>query len=214
MESSSNRQGFWFVWGAIALVVIFGTFTLVTHIQAASPQVRLQERLAKSDKFAVGDSPWNAEWSLQGMEDAPWATVSHAQAKDVDLFDGVTIINFWATWCEPCKAELPSMFKLARELKGPKLHWVFVSYDGSWTAPDNLLKRVQTSLPKNVVMLRDPVANAGGTQSATSLMNKMGTEKLPETYFVEDGHVFAKIVGAINWTHADIREYLQLLVGK
>lgn len=41
----------------------------------------------------------------------------------------VTLVNFWASWCEPCKEEFPSLLKLRQELAARGLNVVFVSVD-------------------------------------------------------------------------------------
>ena len=43
--------------------------------------------------------------------------------------DSVFIINFWATWCAPCVAELPYFEKLTADLKGKKAKVILVSLD-------------------------------------------------------------------------------------
>ena len=40
----------------------------------------------------------------------------------------VVVINFWATWCEPCRAEMPSMEKLAKRLGPGKIVFLAVNY--------------------------------------------------------------------------------------
>lgn len=43
--------------------------------------------------------------------------------------DSILVINFWATWCGPCVAELPYFSEAAKELKDNKVKFVFVSLD-------------------------------------------------------------------------------------
>lgn len=43
--------------------------------------------------------------------------------------DSITVMNFWATWCKPCVAELPYFEKLRKEMAGSKVRFVYVSLD-------------------------------------------------------------------------------------
>jgi thiol-disulfide isomerase/thioredoxin len=199
----------WFGLGAIVLVVVFGAFTLMASIQARSPLVRLTEQLTNNGKFERLDLKWQSEWSLDALEVAPWDSAE--RLAQVDPYTDLLVINLWATWCEPCRAELPAMLKLARRMNNGRTWFVFVGYDEGWDAPRSLLRKVLNALPKNVILLRDPKGSAGGEQDADTLWHRMGATGIPETFFVNKGRVYSKVVGAINWEQRLIREYLDQL---
>lgn len=47
-----------------------------------------------------------------------------------DAFRGkVVLVNLWATWCAPCRHEMPSIDRLAQQLKGPEFDVVAISVD-------------------------------------------------------------------------------------
>ena len=74
--------------------------------------------------------------------------------------DTVYVINFWATWCGPCRRELPNMEKIHQDYSGKKVRVLLVSLDFP-----NQQKGLQQFLSSNhitapVILLNEPDANA------------------------------------------------------
>ncbi len=205
-----------FVACAVLVVLGFGTMTILSVIRNNSPLSRITEKLVRSGRFEVLGFDWEDSWSIMAMEDAPWAgTVAGAiPASRINPLKGTVVVNLWASWCPPCRNELPSMFKLAREFKDKPVTFLFVTYDEGWDAPKALFKQVAGGMPRHVVNVRDPNgAPAGDDQPDDTMWKRLGATALPETFFVRDGKVVGKVIGEINWEHPDIKEYLRLIVG-
>lgn len=80
--------------------------------------------------------------------------LSEARPQDIlarvrDLHSPVTLINFWASWCEPCKEEFPNILDVQHEFEAKGLKVVFVSVDDVADAPAALafLKEQNVSVP-------------------------------------------------------------------
>ncbi|MFT5433590.1 MAG: thiol-disulfide isomerase/thioredoxin [Myxococcota bacterium] len=204
-----------FTYGAIALILVFGVLSILKTIRSNSPLMRVTERLVQSGKFEVLGFPWQSDWSLTALEDAPWAatTPGAIPTSSLDPNDGLLVINLWATWCEPCRTELPDMFKMAREYRGKKVRFLFMGYEDEWEAPAALFRSILGAMPQGVSVARDPKGEAGGDQDPNTFWARLGATALPETFFVRDGIVVGKVVGAISWSHPDIRQYIDLLLG-
>ena len=96
-------------------------------------------------------------------------------------------LNFWATWCESCKVEMPSMALLARSLSGEPIAMVAATVDEGWEPVD----RFFGSQPPAFQVLRDPESTWSKTY---------GTTKFPETYLIgPDGRLRAMFVGPRDW---------------
>ena len=109
----------------------------------------------------------------------------------------VVLVNFWATWCEPCLVELPSLLQLHHEQ--PKLVILGVSIDEDGDAYTQFLSRRHIDF----TTVRDP------NQSTPKLFN---TSMWPETYVIDrQGFIRRKFVGAQDWTSPEIQKYLQSL---
>ncbi|MCK6510162.1 TlpA family protein disulfide reductase [Myxococcota bacterium] len=120
------------------------------------------------------------------------------------------MINFWATWCEPCRREMPALERLARSFPQEKLPIVLlaVSVDQEWSLIHDFLRKHPffrgTSLSMRIV--RD----AGGVMAL-----RYGTQKFPETYLIDpNGRLRAKWVGALEWDSPQILAQLRRLVGR
>jgi peroxiredoxin len=109
----------------------------------------------------------------------------------------VVLLNFWATWCSPCVAELPSLLQLHREL--PSVVVLGVSIDEDPDAYKNFVARRHVDF----TTVRDP------SQSAAKLFH---TEMWPETYVIDrNGYIRSKYVGATDWSDPEIRAFLKSL---
>lgn len=121
--------------------------------------------------------------------------------------DRLVFLNLWATWCEPCVREIPSMLQLSRELRSSRFSMVAVSYDEDWKTIQEFFRGFLGGLPKEMILTRDPVGENPG-----SLRLMLGTEKLPETWVIRDGHLLARFVNERDWMDPAIVEYFKRLL--
>ena len=201
-------------WGFLGLALCtfigYGSVLLGPRIQSNSPEEVQLNNLEATQKFQRLDESWQSQWNLAAMERSPWKAQSAKEdVLQVDPNKGLVLVNLWATWCEPCKAEFPSMVKLAREQPGVTL--VFVSYDNNWEAQLRFFNQHFGGVPRGVVLLRDPAGKGQGTQPPDTLWQGLGATAVPETFIVRNGHVVSKVIGGLNWNHPEVRQYLLAL---
>jgi peroxiredoxin len=117
-----------------------------------------------------------------------------------DFGGKLLILNFWATWCEPCVQEVPSLDMLQRQLGAKGLVVLGVSEDKDPKAYQDFLNRFHVTY----MTARDP---------AVSIKPKYGTVQIPESYLIDtNGRVVEKIVGEANWSSAQMLQHVQSLL--
>jgi peroxiredoxin len=112
----------------------------------------------------------------------------------------VVFLNFWATWCGPCRQEMPSMERLYKRLKGKGLEIVAVNLQEDAKAVQKFVDEHKLTFP----VLLDQSGRVGATYGARSI---------PTTYVVDrEGIVLAGTIGTREWdTEPYIRFFERLL---
>ena len=119
--------------------------------------------------------------------DVPQFSFSSLEGKTVamkDLGNKVVIVDFWATWCGPCREEIPHLNQLYSELKGKGLEIVGISMDTDGTdGVKDFTREFRIQYP--IVMGDDKVAESFG-----------GIIGLPTTFIIDrNGRIAKKYVG-------------------
>lgn len=107
------------------------------------------------------------------------------------------VVDFWATWCGPCRDEMPVLMKFVRETKND-LHVEFlaISVDEEWEVVDAWLKeRGLSDLP----VALDPKG---------AIAVRYGTTGYPETLFIApSGEIVQHFVGMADWSKPHVRTF-------
>lgn len=113
----------------------------------------------------------------------------------------VVFLNVWATWCAPCREEMPSIESLYKDFKANKDFVVLaVSQDTDGAMVRPFLEQNHLSF----TVLLDPRNEVG---------ERYDVNGIPETFIIgRDGRIVAHHVGPYDWSNADIREALQELI--
>lgn len=96
--------------------------------------------------FAADEDPIRP-W---GNKPTPSLATKALDGRSVDLrqLQGrVVLVNFWATWCGPCKEELPALIRLKDKLAGKPYEWVAVNDGESAETIKRYLQRAKLDLP-------------------------------------------------------------------
>ncbi|BAZ93088.1 thioredoxin [Thiohalobacter sp. COW1] len=119
-----------------------------------------------------------------------------------DLRGRVVMVNFWATWCPPCREEMPSMEAVYQGLKDEGFQVLAVN---QWESPDQVFPYmgqldVYPSFP--VLFDRD-----------SSVAEAYGVKGLPTTVLIDpQGRVVYRAVGGRNFNHAEVRALIRGLM--
>lgn len=115
----------------------------------------------------------------------------------------VVLLNVWATWCGPCRVEMPSIEKLHREFGPQGLQVVAISVDDAGT--EEHIREFVKELGLTFEILHDP------SQTTKARYQIAG---YPETFVIgRDGTIRKKLIGAADWSSEANRALIRELLG-
>ena len=121
---------------------------------------------------------------------------------EIGYDDDILVINFWATWCAPCKKEMPSLNSLAQNMKYEDIQIITIaSGRNSKEAIDGFF---DDNNLVNLKKYRDPRGR---------IAVKYGVTALPTTVVINPtGLEIGRIIGDIDWDTADVRTFFKKLL--
>ena len=135
---------------------------------------------------------------LKKYEDLTFLDAKNNQIDLNDYKGNLILLNFWATWCAPCKEEMPSLDLLQKQenLDSLKIFPINVGQDNL----ENSLKFFEDLNIKNLKIYFD---------SPTTLAKRFGLRGIPTTIiFNKDGLEFARIIGSIDFNDQKFIDWL------
>lgn len=135
------------------------------------------------------------------LPNVPVTAFGGGETSLADLKGRPVVLNFWATWCSPCVAELPALNALAKSFgdKDPRVVAVSVDRGGAPTVEKFLAGRNLGAL----AFYLDP---------PNKLIREVGTQVLPLTLFVDaDGREVGRLYGDADWTAPGTADWIRSL---
>jgi cytochrome c biogenesis protein CcmG, thiol:disulfide interchange protein DsbE len=185
----------------IAGVTLLVALLLVAYLQfgsapvdQSSPDVATQVAPKPTAGSPVAAGKMATDFKLPGL-DGQTISLSSLRGK-------VVFLNVWATWCPPCREEMPSIEALYEKFKDDKDFVVLaVSQDSDGRAP--VASYVEKHGLKFDVLL-DPENRVGEAYDVSGI---------PETFIIDQhGRIVAHHVGPYDWSNPEIRDALQELI--
>lgn len=167
---------------------------LITVLAAAPALLAVPELRAEPQ---AQRRPWPRGTATPGLElpdldGRPWRLAERRGR--------VVALNFWASWCQPCREEMPSLELMAQRHEAEGLDVVAVNFkEGGGT-----IRRFLEATPLDLPVLRD----ADGL-----VARSFGVRVFPSTVFIgRDGRAAFTVVGAADWTDEPTRSWVGALL--
>ena len=175
----------------VALLLCVASVFAWNHFKSAYENNEMSKTSAVLDKMELSGIPKFELMNLSG------------EKVSSDVLKGkLSFINFWASWCDPCVREFPSMLSLVKHFKG-ELILVAISNDENEEDMKSFIRAFDASIP-GVYILWDP---------KREVTEKFVTYKLPETFMVgPDLKLIRKIVGIEKWYTPSSIEYIEDMI--
>lgn len=170
-----QKAGDIFFWVLIILLLVPGPRkAILTTLNRAVLHVKAPRMIDEENQAKLSDMDYN--WVLAWNESEPFYFS--------DLRNQVILLNYWATWCPPCVAEMPELQSLYQKY-GDRVAFVLVTSDKPET--------VKAFMEKNEYVM--PVMYL-----ASNPPEELAYRALPTTYIISrEGDVVSKKTGAANW---------------
>ena len=118
-----------------------------------------------------------------------------------DYFGSPIVVNFWATWCSPCKSELPAFEELSKEYDG-KVKFMMVNLTDGYQETVEIVKEFVNANNYTFPVFFDTEYSASSAYQINYI---------PETIFI-DGNMVNKYIGAMN--KETLKKYIDTLIGE
>ena len=132
---------------------------------------------------------------INAGDTAPKFSITTDQGRTVSLdnFGGkILVLNFWATWCEPCIEEIPTLNAFQRTMADQGVVVLGVSVDRNEKLYRRFLDRAHLSFPTAL-------------DSEANISASYGTFQFPETYIIDrSGKVVEKLISNQNWMDPEL----------
>jgi thiol-disulfide isomerase/thioredoxin len=116
----------------------------------------------------------------------------------------VVLINYWATWCPPCRREMPSMERLSQALKGEAFSVLAVDVGEDADTIDAFTSQLDTELSFPILL-----------DSRSRAMQAWQVAGLPTTFLVDkQGRIVASAIGGREFDHPEMIRAIRQLLGK
>jgi thiol-disulfide isomerase/thioredoxin len=119
------------------------------------------------------------------------------------------LVNFWATFCDPCRDEFPDLVKIDKDFRPQSLDFVTVSLDDLTdikTSVPQFLGTMKATMPAYLLNVNDP-------EPAINLVDPKWRGDLPATYlYNENGEIAYRHIGRVD--PAELRKEIEKLVKK
>ena len=180
------------------LIIVWGVFHFYpsnTRDSEATPSSSKElEHLLKTFGF------YKPSFTPQRVEEIVLFDLNQKPVKLTDYKGAIVFLNFWATWCPPCRDEMPAMQKLYDRHKTDPFRMIAVSIKEPPVQVMNFFKDRQLSF----TALFDPRGEAG---------KKFGINSIPTTYLLDkNGNIIARTLGPRDWDSRQAHTLFQHLV--
>ncbi|MDR1787179.1 MAG: TlpA family protein disulfide reductase [Treponema sp.] len=128
-------------------------------------------------------------------------TLSGEKVRLSSLAGSYVFLNFWATWCPPCRSEMPSMEALYKRFKVRGLRFLAVDIQENREAAARFASRYQFSFPI-------------GLDLSGSISEAYAIKAIPATFILnKEGRIIARVTGSLDWSAPAVLAAFETLLG-
>src|SRR5689334_23848958 len=168
----------------VGLLVMSGQSTLLASSRLTAWLPNLEGWVNLGQSTPKPPPPTTANTSYEAVPDVEFQTLAGKPFRLKELQGQVVLLNFWATYCIPCREEIPALNQLQHELEAQGLRIVGASLDDSIDGVNDYQKEV---------VRFDYQVLLGGSDAKV----KFAQSVLPTTYLIDrQGHIRQKIIGS------------------
>jgi thiol-disulfide isomerase/thioredoxin len=178
-----------------ALTLGFATWPCATMAVVATLRIASAQEVPKN--FVLMDKPKPvAEITFNDGDGHPRSLA--------DFKSKVVLLNVWATWCVPCRREMPALDRLQASLRGADFEVVPVSIDRGGL--ETIRKFYTETGIRNLAMYVD---------TSGQILRQVGAIGLPTTLFVDRaGQEVGRVIGPAEWDAPEIAEFATCVVSR
>jgi peroxiredoxin len=185
----------------VVLVAALGAGTILLHDELH--QISVGERAPEFSAVPLFEPVYPSPAGDTSFASRPVAP--GAPAHTLATYKGqVVLLNIWATWCDPCRAEMPAIEQLHREFGPRGLRVVAVSVDKA--GDEKLIDKFVRDYHLSFEILHD---------APGKIQRQYQTTGVPETFVLgKDGVIRKKVIGAADWSSQGNRALIAQLLAE
>jgi len=192
-ESIKSKQTMAFVPFALFSILLVAVSIVVTVDIVNRSEIKPQSQTEVKRNPMEGELA--PDFSLPNLSGKP-VSLSSLRGK-------IVFLNVWATWCAPCREEMPSMERLYKKLKGKNFEMLAVSIDKTGK---ELVVPFKEELGLTFPILLDP---------DSKMANAYKTTGVPETFIIsQNGVVLHHVIGPTTWDRKIVVKLLKMYISK